>query len=183
MTRRSVIRGTDHYLPARIVPNSEFEATLDTTDEWIVQRTGIRQRYIAGEGETTASLGEQAARVGLILEAFVPFQRELSVVAVRGRDGEFRAWPLTENWHVDGVLSASLAPALCAISAAPAMSVIVQSGFDGVSTQTSFGPRANTSARASGAIACTRCEGKPPPTFSRRALTPAISQMRAAVVI
>jgi len=49
--------------------------------------------------------------VGLILEGFVAFQRELSVVAVRGRDGEFRAWPLTENWHVDGVLSASLAPA------------------------------------------------------------------------
>src|SRR5690606_36450419 len=45
--------------------------------------------------------------------AFVPFERELSVVAVRGRDGEFRTWPLTENWHVDGVLSASLAPARC----------------------------------------------------------------------
>ena len=57
------------------------------------------------------ALGAQAAKVGLILEAFVPFERELSVVAVRGRDGEFRAWPLTENWHVDGVLSASLAPA------------------------------------------------------------------------
>ncbi len=57
------------------------------------------------------SLGAQAGTVGLILEAFVPFERELSVVAVRGRDGEFRAWPLTENWHVDGVLSASLAPA------------------------------------------------------------------------
>jgi 5-(carboxyamino)imidazole ribonucleotide synthase len=57
------------------------------------------------------ALGAQAETVGLILEAFVPFQRELSVVAVRGRDGEFRAWPLTENWHVDGVLSASLAPA------------------------------------------------------------------------
>jgi 5-(carboxyamino)imidazole ribonucleotide synthase len=57
------------------------------------------------------ALGGQAETVGLILEAFVPFQRELSVVAVRGRDGEFRAWPLTENWHVDGVLSASLAPA------------------------------------------------------------------------
>jgi len=57
------------------------------------------------------ALGEQAARVGLILEGFVAFERELSVVAVRGRDGEFRAWPLTENWHVDGVLSASLAPA------------------------------------------------------------------------
>jgi 5-(carboxyamino)imidazole ribonucleotide synthase len=49
--------------------------------------------------------------VGLILEGFVHFQRELSVVAVRGQGGEFRAWPLTENWHVDGVLSASLAPA------------------------------------------------------------------------
>ncbi len=57
------------------------------------------------------SLGAQAETVGLILEGFVHFQRELSVVAVRGRDGEFRAWPLTENWHVDGVLSASLAPA------------------------------------------------------------------------
>ena len=58
-----------------------------------------------------AALGAQALRVGLILEAFVPFERELSVVAVRGRDGAFRTWPLTENWHVDGVLSASLAPA------------------------------------------------------------------------
>ena len=57
------------------------------------------------------ALGAQAGTVGLILEGFVAFDRELSVVAVRGRDGEFRAWPLTENWHVDGVLSASLAPA------------------------------------------------------------------------
>lgn len=57
------------------------------------------------------ALGAQASTVGLILEGFVHFDRELSVVAVRGRDGEFRAWPLTENWHVDGVLSASLAPA------------------------------------------------------------------------
>ena len=60
-----------------------------------------------------AGLGAQAGAVGLILEAFVPFERELSVVAVRGRDGSFRTWPLTENWHVDGVLSASLAPARC----------------------------------------------------------------------
>ncbi len=55
--------------------------------------------------------GAQSLTVGLILEAFVPFEREISVVAVRGRDGEFRTWPLTENWHEDGVLSASLAPA------------------------------------------------------------------------
>ncbi len=57
------------------------------------------------------ALGAQAEKVGLILEGFVAFQREISVVAVRGRDGEFRAWPLTENWHENGVLSASLAPA------------------------------------------------------------------------
>jgi len=61
-----------------------------------------------------AALGVQAGISGLILEAFVPFERELSVIAVRGADGDFRAWPLTENWHVDGVLSASLAPALVA---------------------------------------------------------------------
>ena len=59
------------------------------------------------------AVGPPAATVGLILEAFVPFQREFSVVAARGRDGGFRSWPLTENWHVDGVLSASLAPASC----------------------------------------------------------------------
>ena len=58
------------------------------------------------------ALGPQAGKVGLILEAFVPFERELSVVAVRARNGEFRTWPVTENWHVDGVLSASLAPAV-----------------------------------------------------------------------
>jgi 5-(carboxyamino)imidazole ribonucleotide synthase len=58
-----------------------------------------------------AALGAQAQAHGLILEAFVPFERELSVLAVRGRDGEFRTWPLTRNWHTDGVLSLSLAPA------------------------------------------------------------------------
>ena len=75
---------------------------------------GKGQFRIKAPGDVDAAwdaLGAQAAKVGLILEGFVAFQRELSVVAVRGRDGEFRAWPLTENWHVDGVLSASLAPA------------------------------------------------------------------------
>ena len=48
--------------------------------------------------------------VPLILEAFVPFQREVSIVAVRARDGAFRAYPLTRNWHAEGILSASLAP-------------------------------------------------------------------------
>lgn len=52
-----------------------------------------------------------AGSAALILEAWVPFDRELSVLAVRARDGEFRAWPITENWHSDGILAASLAPA------------------------------------------------------------------------
>ncbi|MFT4255646.1 MAG: 5-(carboxyamino)imidazole ribonucleotide synthase [Pseudoxanthomonas sp.] len=71
----------------------------------------FRIRTDAGIDAAWEALGAQAATVGLIVETFIPFQREISVVAVRGRDGEFRAWPLTENWHVDGVLSASLAPA------------------------------------------------------------------------
>ena len=57
------------------------------------------------------TLGAQALTVGLILEAWVPFEREISVIAVRARDGEFRHWALTENWHENGVLSASLSPA------------------------------------------------------------------------
>ena len=71
----------------------------------------FRIKSVADVDAAWDALGAQAEKVGLILEALVPFQRELSVVAVRGRDGEFRAWPLTQNWHVDGVLSASLAPA------------------------------------------------------------------------
>ena len=71
----------------------------------------FRIRSLADANAAWEALGAQAGKVGLIVEAFVPFERELSVVAVRGRDGEFRTWPLTWNWHVDGVLSASLAPA------------------------------------------------------------------------
>jgi 5-(carboxyamino)imidazole ribonucleotide synthase len=58
------------------------------------------------------ALGAQAETRGLILEGFVDFDFEASVVAVRASDGEFRAWPVTRNWHVDGILSASLAPAV-----------------------------------------------------------------------
>lgn len=75
---------------------------------------GKGQFRIRSTGDVDAAweaLGAQAVTVGLILEGFVRFERELSVVAVRGRNGEFRTWPLTENWHIDGVLSASLAPA------------------------------------------------------------------------
>ncbi|MFC4762336.1 5-(carboxyamino)imidazole ribonucleotide synthase [Dyella koreensis] len=71
----------------------------------------FRLRSLADADAAWAALGAQASAHGLILEAFVPFERELSVIAVRSRDGDFRTWPLTQNWHTDGVLSLSLAPA------------------------------------------------------------------------
>ncbi|MCP4183258.1 MAG: ketoacyl-ACP synthase III [Hyphomicrobiales bacterium] len=62
---RSVITGCGAYAPEKIMTNAELEGIVDTSDEWIVQRTGIRQRHIAAEGETTADLGEKAARNAL----------------------------------------------------------------------------------------------------------------------
>ncbi|HET7330550.1 5-(carboxyamino)imidazole ribonucleotide synthase [Dyella sp.] len=69
----------------------------------------FRIKHLKDADAAWAALGSNAH--GLILEAFVPFERELSVLAVRTRDGDFRVWPLTQNWHTDGVLSLSLAPA------------------------------------------------------------------------
>jgi len=65
MTRRAVVKGVGHYLPERVVPNSEFEKTLDTTDEWIKSRSGIERRHFAAPGETTSNLGAAAARNAL----------------------------------------------------------------------------------------------------------------------
>ncbi|MBZ0164971.1 MAG: ketoacyl-ACP synthase III [Notoacmeibacter sp.] len=62
---RSVLRGVGSSLPRRIMKNADFEGIVETSDEWIVQRTGIRQRHIASDDETTASLGEAAARAAL----------------------------------------------------------------------------------------------------------------------
>jgi 5-(carboxyamino)imidazole ribonucleotide synthase len=69
----------------------------------------FRLRSFADADAAWDALGANAH--GLILEAFVPFECEVSVVAVRGRDGDFRTWPLARNWHHEGILSASLAPA------------------------------------------------------------------------
>jgi 3-oxoacyl-[acyl-carrier-protein] synthase-3 len=61
----SVVKGVGSALPSRRVTNDELAETVDTTDAWIVERTGIRSRYLAGEGETTASLATEAARRAL----------------------------------------------------------------------------------------------------------------------
>ncbi|MFV0280352.1 MAG: beta-ketoacyl-ACP synthase III [Rhodoblastus sp.] len=62
---RSVVLGVGSYLPARTLTNADLETMVDTTSDWIVQRTGICERHIAAEGETTSMLGAQAARAAL----------------------------------------------------------------------------------------------------------------------
>ena len=71
MSLHSVVLGTGSALPRRRVTNEELAQTVDTTDQWIVERTGIRARHIAGDGETTASLATDAAR-GALEQAGVP---------------------------------------------------------------------------------------------------------------
>jgi 3-oxoacyl-[acyl-carrier-protein] synthase-3 len=88
---RSIIRGYGAALPQRVMTNRDFENVLETTDEWIVQRTGIRQRHIAGEGETTASLGEAAARQALDRAGLTPDDIDLIVVATSTPDNTFPA--------------------------------------------------------------------------------------------
>ncbi|MEP3947620.1 beta-ketoacyl-ACP synthase III [Ascidiaceihabitans sp.] len=65
MTLRATVKGVGHYLPQRVVPNAEFEKTLDTTDEWIVSRSGIERRHFAGDGETTSMMATEAAKAAL----------------------------------------------------------------------------------------------------------------------
>lgn len=88
---RSVVRGFGTSLPKRVLTNRELESMVDTSDEWIVQRTGIRQRYVAGEGETTASLGEAAAREALDRAGLTAADIDLIIVATSTPDNTFPA--------------------------------------------------------------------------------------------
>ncbi|GAB5349966.1 beta-ketoacyl-ACP synthase III [Alteriqipengyuania sp. 357] len=88
---RSVIRGAGAALPARVVTNDELAARLETSDEWIVERTGIRQRYIAGEGETTSTLATDAARAALADAGIDAGDIDLIVLATATPDNTFPA--------------------------------------------------------------------------------------------
>ncbi len=79
--RQATISGVGSALPERRVPNKYFEEILDTSDEWIRERTGIRARHFAGEGETTASLAADAGRRALASAGISPEQVDLVVVA------------------------------------------------------------------------------------------------------
>lgn len=88
---RSVVRGIGSALPRRIMKNADFEGVVETSDEWIAQRTGIRQRHIAGEGESTASMGEAAARAALTNAGLTPDDIDLVLVATSTPDNTFPA--------------------------------------------------------------------------------------------
>lgn len=89
MTLRAVVKGVGHYLPDRVVPNSEFEATLDTTDEWIRSRSGIERRHFAAEGQTTSDLAVNAARAALDNAGLQPDDIDAIIVATSTPDLTF----------------------------------------------------------------------------------------------
>jgi len=91
MTIRAAITGTGSALPVRCVSNAELAETLDTSDEWIVERTGIRFRHIAGPEETTATLAVDAARRALAAAGRHADEIDLIVVATATPDQTFPA--------------------------------------------------------------------------------------------
>jgi 3-oxoacyl-[acyl-carrier-protein] synthase III len=89
--RRSVMLGCGSYLPSRILTNADLARTVDTSDEWIVQRTGIHERHIAAPGETTSQMAAHAARAALS-HAHVDAQSiDLIVLATSTPDNTFPA--------------------------------------------------------------------------------------------
>ncbi|MCV2868636.1 ketoacyl-ACP synthase III [Defluviimonas sp. WL0002] len=89
MTIRAVVKGVGHYLPQRVVPNSEFEGHVDTTDEWIRTRTGIERRHFAAEGETTSDMGAKAALAALADAGMTADQIDAVIVATSTPDLTF----------------------------------------------------------------------------------------------
>ena len=91
LVRRAVITGTGSALPPRRVSNAELAEQVDTSDEWIVERTGIRFRHIAAEGETTATLATDAARTALAAAGVEAAAIDLIVLATATPDQTFPA--------------------------------------------------------------------------------------------
>ena len=89
--RRSVITATGSYLPKRILTNDELAKMVDTSDEWIVARSGIRQRHIAAEGELTSDLATHAARAALEMGGLKADDIDLIVLATATPDETFPA--------------------------------------------------------------------------------------------
>jgi len=91
MSLRSVVLGCGSYLPSRIVTNEELATRVDTTDEWIVQRTGIKQRHVAAEGEFTSDLALAAARNAIAHAGIGVDEIDMVIVATATPDNTFPA--------------------------------------------------------------------------------------------
>ncbi|WP_322892588.1 MULTISPECIES: beta-ketoacyl-ACP synthase III [unclassified Yoonia] len=89
MTRRAVVKGIGHYLPERIVPNSEFEKTLETSDEWIKSRSGIERRHFAAPEQTTSQMATLAAFAALDMAGMQGDQIDAIVLATSTADMTF----------------------------------------------------------------------------------------------
>ena len=88
---RSVIRGVGAYLPERIMTNEDMSRIVDTTDEWITERTGIKQRHIAADGELTSDLGIAAAKQALVRAGIDSVDIDLVICATATPDRTFPA--------------------------------------------------------------------------------------------
>ena len=88
---RSVIRGVGAHLPKRIMTNDDLAKLVDTTDDWITERTGIKSRHIAADGELTSDLGIAAARQALVRAGIDPVEIDLVICATATPDRTFPA--------------------------------------------------------------------------------------------
>src|SRR5450755_1741235 len=91
MPLRSILAGVGGYLPERVVTNDELARTIDTSDEWIRERTGIRQRHFAGPHETAAFMGTEAARAALAHAQALPSDVDAVILATSTPDQAFPA--------------------------------------------------------------------------------------------
>ena len=89
MTIRSVVIGSGHYLPENCVTNEDMTKIVDTTNEWIIERTGIEQRYLAADGETTSMLATKAAEAAIKDAGIDPTSIDLIVLATATPDYTF----------------------------------------------------------------------------------------------
>ena len=91
MTTRAVVRGVGHYLPDRVVPNSELETLVETTDEWIRARSGIERRHFAADGQMTSDMATRAAQAALVAAGMVPDDLDTIILATSTADFTFPA--------------------------------------------------------------------------------------------
>jgi len=89
MTLRAVVKGVGHYLPERVVPNSYFEELVDTSNDWIISRSGIERRHFAAEGQTTSDLATHAAKAALAMAGWQGSDVDAIILATSTADLTF----------------------------------------------------------------------------------------------